>query len=246
MRRVIGIIQARMGATRLPGKTLLDIGGEPMLGRVVRRAVRAGSLDGMVVATTCESQDDPIAAAASTMDVGVFRGDEQDVLDRYYKAADAVDADVVVRLTADCPLIDPDVIDRVVVGFLNASPPVDFASNTLRRSYPQGLDVEAVSFTALEQAWEKAEPGYMRSHVMPFIYRQPERFRLLSVTQDVDLSHLRWTVDTEDDLDFVRAVYERMGNDDAFSWREAVRALMAEPGLVRMNAHVRQKALEEG
>jgi spore coat polysaccharide biosynthesis protein SpsF len=241
----VAIIQARMGSVRLPGKVLMDLGGAPMLVRVIERVGRA-HLDQVIVATSSSPADDAVAAVAAATGVPVFRGAETDVLDRFYQTAKAHRADVIVRVTADCPLIDPGVIDRVVTAFQQAEPSVDFASNCLVRSYPQGLDVEVTTLDALSQAWAEAWADYERAHVMPFIYRHPDRFRLLNVQDTVDRSTMRWTVDTPDDLAFVRAVYARLGNHDAFSWTDVLQVLQAEPDVATLNRHVRQKTLEEG
>lgn len=244
--RVVCIVQARMGSTRLPGKVMADLGGQPMLARVLRRVGRATTLDAVWLATTEQVIDDPVAELASIMGVPVFRGDEADVLDRYYHTAKQARADVVVRVTADCPLIDPGLIDELVWAFQAAEPPVDFAANCLAQSYPLGLAVEVVRFPVLAMAWQEADKDYLREHVMPFVYLLADRFRLLSLSHDHNLSKLRWTVDTAEDLALVRAVYERLGNDDRFSWLDALRVVTAEPALTEINAHIRQKTLPEG
>ena len=240
------IVQARMGSTRLPGKIAMDIGGHSMLARVVTRARRARSATRTIVATTTSAADDGVPAMAGALGVDVFRGDEDDVLDRYYQAARAARADVVVRVTADCPLIEPEILDTVVRAFVAAAPPADFAANTLRRTYPQGLDVEVASFAALERAWREARRPYQRSHVFPYLYENPQTFRLVSVTDDQDHAAMRWTVDTADDLAFVRAVYARFGNELLVDWRDVVALLDREPELLEINAHVQHKALEAG
>lgn len=244
-KRIVCIIQARMGSTRLPGKVLLDIGGQPMLARVIRRAARSRRIDALMVATTVKPADDPVAEAARALGVPVSRGSEDDVLDRYHLAAKQAGADVIVRITSDCPLIDPTLIDQVIEVFTGASPMADYAANCLERSYPHGLDVEVASVSALDQAWREAR-NYQRVHVMPFLYENPQRFRLLAIRHEVDLSHLRWTVDTPEDLALVRALYDRLGNDDRFSWQEATALVAAEPALAGINAHIRQKSLAEG
>lgn len=243
---VVIIVQARMGSTRLPGKVLADIHGRTMLARVVERAARARLVRSMVVATTSDGSADPIAAEAVRLGVGVFRGNEVDVLDRFYRAALAHAASVVVRITADCPLADPDVIDNVVGAFLESRPSAHFASNCIERSYPRGLDVEVASMSALETTWREAAEEYERAHVFPYIYRNPARFRIVSLREPVDLSAMRWTVDTREDLEFVRAIYQRMGAHGVFSWKEVVTLLGREPELLELNRHVRQKPLEEG
>ena len=242
--RVVAIIQARMGSTRLPGKVMKDIGGETMLARVVWRARRAKLLDEVVVATTNKSTDAPIVSECGKLDVPVFRGDEHDVLDRYYRSAQANMAEAVVRVTSDCPLIDPEIIDDVVQAFLKAKP--DYASNTLNHTYPRGLDTEVMTMASLERAWHESNKPYHRSHVTPYIYQNPDMFRLLSIKAEEDYSSHRWTVDTHEDLSFVRSVYGRFDNQDTFSWHDVLKVLDREPELMELNRHIRQKRVEEG
>jgi spore coat polysaccharide biosynthesis protein SpsF (cytidylyltransferase family) len=242
----VTIVQARMGSTRLPGKVMLDLGGQPMLARVVRRAQRARRVDELLVATSNASDDDRIASFAQQIGVGLFRGNEHDVLDRYYQAALSASATVVVRITADCPFIDPAIVDSVVAAFLAADPVVAFAANTIDRTFPRGLDVEVCAFEALARAWSEAADPYERAHVMPFVYQRPERFRLLNVASGAQHGALRWTVDTPDDLLFARAVYSRLGNSDDFAWADVLALVEAEPSLAALNCGVRQKALTEG
>jgi len=232
-----------MGSSRLPGKALKDIQGRSMLARVVRRAQRSSLIDRLIVATTDKEADDAIASECKVLGVSVFRGSEDDVLDRYYQAAKAFSAEAVVRITSDCPLIDPDVIDRVVRVFLDNRP--DYASNTIENTYPRGLDVEVFTFSALEKAWRNASRDFERVHVTPYIYLHPELFRKLSVTGEKNLSFYRWTVDTAEDLALVRAIYEKMGGDDHFSWRDVLELFEREPCLAELNRHIRQKSLEE-
>jgi spore coat polysaccharide biosynthesis protein SpsF len=238
------IIQARMGSTRLPGKVLLDIGGETMLSRVVQRCRQATSLDAVIVATASGPADEPIVFECARLGVEAFRGSEADVLDRFYRAAQRWGAQGVVRITADCPLIDPGVIDRVVRAFGRAQP--DYASNVLKRSYPRGLDTEVMTLSALQRAWSEASEPYQRAHVTPYFYQRPGLLRLLSVVGEPDRSQYRWTVDTTDDLTFVRAVYRRLGNEGKFDWLQVVALLEREPELVEMNRQVQQKSLQEG
>lgn len=176
---VLAVIQARMGASRLPGKVLLDIAGQPMLVRVVERTRRACLLDSFVVATTTEAQDEPVVELCRERGYPCFRGDQHDVLDRYYQAARQTHTEVIVRITADCPVIDPALIDETI-GVLQAdhrpliTGHLDFAANRLPppwgRTYPIGLDVEACTFAALERAWHEADQPYQREHVMPYLY----------------------------------------------------------------------------
>ncbi len=171
-RRIVGMIQARMGSTRLPGKVLAEIAGVPMLVRTFERARRAATVDDWIVATTSDPADDTLEALCVEHGYRLFRGSVEDVLDRYHGAAVEAGADVVVRLTADCPLIDPALVDLTVRAFLDASPPADLVVNRLpgARTYPIGLDVEVVSFAALDRAWREAVEPHQREHVLPYLY----------------------------------------------------------------------------
>ncbi|MCS5696642.1 glycosyltransferase family protein [Desulfofundulus thermocisternus] len=241
--RVIAIIQARMGSTRLPGKVLMNILDRPMLWHVVQRTCRARLIDEVVVATTSGEADEAIVSLCRSQDWPYFRGSEEDVLDRYYQTARHYRADVVVRITSDCPLIDSGVIDRVIKAFINGQPELDYASNTLPpRTFPRGLDTEVFSLSALERAWREDTNPASREHVTPYIYRHPEKFRLQGVSSDIDYSYMRWTVDTLEDLNFVRKIFEHFGNN-AFSWREVLRMLDEHPEWLEINRHVQQKVV---
>jgi len=241
--KIVAVIQARMGSTRLPGKALKDIHGRSMLARVVRRAGRSALIDKLVVATTEKKADDAIVSECDSLGISCFRGSEDDVLDRYYQAARAFSADSIVRITSDCPLIDPEIIDRVVQAFLDNGP--DYASNTIESTYPRGLDVEAFTFDALKKAWCDASADFQHVHVTPYVYQHPEQFKILSVSGGENWSNYRWTVDTREDLKLVRAVYEMIDRDDYFSWRDVLELFRKEPNLAELNRHIRQKSLEE-
>ena len=241
--KVVAIIQSRMGSTRLPGKVLTDLAGEPMLVRVVNRVSRATVLDEIVVATTTRLQDERIVALCYANGWPCFQGSEEDVLDRYYRTAQVYQADVVVRVTSDCPLIEPQVIDLVVREFLARQPEVDYVANILPpRTFPRGLDTEVMSLEALERAWREDENPAWREHVTPYIYRHRERFSCYGVTNEVDYSSMRWTVDTPEDLAFVRRIYEHFGHG-RFSWREVLAVLEENPEWLEINRHVQQKAV---
>jgi spore coat polysaccharide biosynthesis protein SpsF len=242
--RVVAIIQARMGSTRLPGKVLKDLGGETVLARVVNRTRRATLLDEVVVATSVLPADDAIARECEGLRVACFRGDQVDVLDRYYRAAQRFAADVVVRITADCPLIDPELIDATIRSSLDQK--TDYASNSLARTYPRGLDVEVFTADALARAWSAAKEEYQRIHVTPYLYENPESFKVISIAGEVDHSKYRWTLDTAEDLELLRAVYKHFGNRDNIRWIEVLDLMEAQPELAAMNSHVRHKILREG
>lgn len=240
MRTVI-IVQARMTSTRLPGKVLADLAGRPMLGQELGRLKRCRRVQEIVVATTTNAADDAVVALAEREGVGWFRGDEQDVLGRYLGAARAARADVVVRVTADCPLIDPALVDEVVDALTGAAP-ADYASNIQRRTFPRGLDVEALYGDVLERVGRLGRTREAREHVTFFIHREhPELFLLRSVTGSVDHSDLRWTVDEPADLELVRRIYEIGGlGEREVGFGELVSLVRGHPELARLNAHVRQ------
>lgn len=244
--RVVAIIQARMESSRLPGKVLADIQGEPMLLRVARRVQRAQTVDQVVVATTTAETDNPVAALCRRERLACFRGDAIDVLDRVRAAAASQNADVVVRITGDCPVIDPDVIDQTVQAYLDSQPPVDLALNRFvdDRTFPIGLDTEVCSFKALDTAWREADQPYQREHVMPFLYDPPGRFRVLHVRNEEDLGSYRWTVDTPEDLAFIRAVFQHFAPDDSFGWHEVLGLVRSRPDLAAVNAGVQHKPLK--
>jgi len=238
--RVVAIVQARLGSERLPGKVLRDIAGEPMLVRVVNRTMRAKTLDEVVVATTIESRDDEIANLCELNGWIYSRGSEFDVLDRYYESAQAQHANVVVRITSDCPLIDPGIIDITVRKFMEKGS-MDYASNILpARTFPRGLDVEVMTFEALERAWGEDTNSIWREHVTPYIYSNSDLFETVGIKNDKDYSHMRWTVDTLEDLAFVRLVYEHFEHDH-FSWHEVISLLDKKPELMDINKFVLQK-----
>lgn len=239
--KIVGIIQARMGSTRLPGKVLQPLACEPMLVRCVHRLLHARTLDQVVVATTTGAEDDAIVDLCRARGWSWFRGERDDVLDRYYRAARQFGADVVVRVTSDCPLLAPRVVDQVVCALGDA----DLASNVLpRHTWPRGLDTEAVRMDALERAWQEDVNPATREHVTLYVKRHPERFRLVEVNNDEDLSEMRWTVDTPEDYAFASRVYQHFGHD-GFSWREVLALLRSHPEIAEMNRHVLQKPLPE-
>ena len=239
--KVVAIIQARMGSSRLPGKAMADLGGAPMLARVVARTSRAATVRQVVVATTTETADQVIVDLCAARGWACFRGSQDDVLDRYYQAARQFAAEVVVRITSDCPLIDPSIIDRVVTEFLRLQPDADYVSNVgSRRSFPRGLETEVFSFAALAKAWDEAREPAFREHVTLYMYRRPDRFRIHDFVNERDCSEMRWTVDTPEDYALVCRIYEHFGHD-RFSWTEVLAVLAAHPEWLELNRHVRQK-----
>jgi spore coat polysaccharide biosynthesis protein SpsF len=238
--RVVGIIQARMGSSRLPGKVLTDICGKPMLEHVVKRASQIDLVNKWIVATTIRPVDDPIFEMADSLGVDIFRGDENDVLSRYYEAAVKYEAEAIVRITADCPVIDPEVSSKTVEHFLKEKP--DYTSNTLHRTYPRGLDTEIFTFEALKTAYSQADKPAEREHVTQFIINRPERFKLSGVSLDQDLSNHRWTVDTEADMKLVSEIFLRLWKPEStFKMKDILDLLDREPDLSKINSHIQQK-----
>lgn len=205
---VLGILQARVGSTRLPGKVLRPILGLPMIIRQIERLSRVRRIDRLVLATSTDEADDGLAQLCEGHGVCCFRGSLNDVLDRFYQAAGEYVPEHVVRLTGDCPLIDPDLVDRVIACHVGEGN--DYTSNTIPPTYPDGLDVEVVRFRCLQEAWKEAVLPSEREHVTPFVYRRPDRYKIGHVRNPVDLSSLRWTVDEPEDFDVVTAIYEAL------------------------------------
>jgi len=234
--RCVAIVQARVGSSRLPGKALLDIAGRPMVAHVVDRALAIDGVDGVVLATTVAPADDALADFARRYDIPCTRGSEDDVLDRFHQAVGEHPADVIVRVTADCPLLDPRVSGCVLAEYLRRVGDVDYVSNVHPPTYPDGLDTEVVSREALERAWRDADRPSDREHVTSYIWHNASTFRLGNVATEPSRAHLRWTVDELADLEFVRAVYARLDAGSRFGMDEVLDLLSAEPELARMNA----------
>jgi spore coat polysaccharide biosynthesis protein SpsF len=232
---ILGVLQARVSSSRLPGKVLLDLHGAPMIVRQIERVRRARLLDQLVVATSTSPEDDVLAAMCKEQGIACVRGSLCDVLSRVVLAARAYNPDWVVRITGDCPLADPAVIDAVI-GFA-IEQKADYASNAVQPTYPDGLDVEVVRMSVLEQAAAEAKLTSEREHVTPFIHKRPDRFRVSHFQGATDLSGLRWTVDEVEDLEFVRAVYAALYDHNPIFSTADVLALLAErPELGRINA----------
>lgn len=240
--RVCAIVQARMGSERLPGKVLAAIGGSSMLAHVVARAAACAAIDDVIVATGDRADDDPIEDACLALGVACWRGSPHDVLARYRGAADAHRADVVVRLTADCPLLDPAVIDAVVAALVDARDPCDYASNTIVRSFPRGLDAEALWLDTLHRLDRLARAPSAREHVTALVHQRPEWFVCSSVEGAIDASDLRLTVDTPADLELVRRLEARLAPSPTTPHATIVALLRREPALAAINATVEQRS----
>ena len=239
--KVVAIIQARMGSTRLPGKVLADLHGAPLLARMIERLRYALTFDRVAVATSAAAIDAPVRGLAESLGVGCFAGSENDVLARFVGAAERFDADVVVRLTADCPLIDPVVVDGCVSHFVAAHPPLDIVG--LGGEFPDGLDTEVISAAALRRAHGEARLASEREHVTPYLWKNPERFRYATLVFSVALGDRRWTVDEPRDLDFVRQVYARLYQPgQCFGWQQIETLLQREPHLAAINCDIERNA----
>lgn len=235
MSKVIAIIQARLGSSRFPGKTLQRVDDKPLLEHIIERIRAARRLDGIVVATTVYAADDPIVTLAERLQIGIFRGSESNVLERFHGAAVHARADVIVRVTADDPFKDPEIIDQAIELLQKGS--YDYCSNTLQPSYPEGIDIEVFTFAALDAAFTEARLDYEKEHVTPFIWKRPERFSLHNFSCKPDLSHMRWTIDYEKDLKFAREVYRRLyPRKRIFLMRDILELLEREPALGQINS----------
>lgn len=231
---ILAIVQARCSSTRLPGKVLAPVLGRAMILRQLERLARTTEIDRLIVATSTDPSDDPLAELLEAESVEVRRGSLRDVAARFQQVAHEIKPDTIVRLTADCPLTDPAVVDRVIESHLNSG--ADYTSNTINRTYPQGLDVECVRYDVFESLMRMPLTETEREHVTMGLYTRPELFRLESVTQPVDHSRLRWTVDLPDDLEFVRTVYAALyDNDPKFGQDEILEFLRVNPSLNRIN-----------
>jgi spore coat polysaccharide biosynthesis protein SpsF len=240
-RKVVAIVQARMGSTRLPGKVLMDLGRKTTLARVTDRLSRAERIHQIVIATTTSPLDDAIVTEAERNGIAVFRGSQQDVLSRYLHAAEQFRADAIVRITSDCPLIDAEVMDRVIVEALSTE--ADFASNCIHRTYPRGLDTEVFTLDALRRADDISDRPHQREHVTSIFYGRPDLFRVRSITEGQDYTCYRWTLDTPEDLQLIRAIYSHFDNRDDFGWHDVIYLMEQHPELVDINSHIIQKAV---
>jgi spore coat polysaccharide biosynthesis protein SpsF (cytidylyltransferase family) len=230
--KTVAIIQADVRSNRLPGKLLASIVEQPLLGHVIDRVRQARLIDQTAIATSTHPADDVIAEFCRQKRICCVRGSETDLLDRYHQAADSLEADAVVRIRSDCPLIDPAIIDAVIAPFHNGA--IDYASNVVPSTFPAGLDTEIFSVRALDSAWTAARIPSEREQVTPFLRNHPEMFPALNVRHHEDLSALRWTVETLEDLAFVRAVFHALGKA-CFTLDDVCRLLTDSPRLHLIN-----------
>lgn len=245
--KTVAIIQARLGSSRLPGKILLEIAGQSMLERVVARVQQAKQIDQVVIATTTEQTDDPLIEYCEDRNWNYYRGSEYDVLSRYLETAQHFSATQVVRVTSDCPLIDPEVIDQLVQLSVASgnNPKLDYCCNFYpERHYPRGLDCECISIEALQRIERLATTPEYREHVTLYAYRNPEQFSIGSLECTDNFSEFRWTVDTPQDLELARAIYQHFESlgDHNFDWQQTMAACLANPQWQEINQLVVQKA----
>jgi glutamate-1-semialdehyde 2,1-aminomutase len=230
--RVVAIVQARMGSTRLPGKVMRKIGDMPMIGVLLSRLARSKKITKIVIATSVDSENNQLIDYVGSLGYECYSGKENDVLNRYYNAAKFFNAEVVIRITADCPLIDPQLVDEMIIEYKRQN--LDYLSNTIRPTYPDGLDVEIFTFQALSLASELATSEYDREHVTPFIKRE-DRFRRGEYISDEDYSSLRWTVDEKSDLLVVNEIFKHFYPDIHFNWRNVLKLNQSTPELFSLN-----------
>lgn len=237
-------IQARMGSTRLPGKILKTVLGKPLLEYLIERVKKVKNASTFAILTTTNPQDDSIADYCERHHVLYYRGSEEDVLTRYYEVGLKRKPDAIVRITADCPLVDPDVVDQAIQLFKDSQPDCDYLSNSLQRTYPRGLDVEVFSFKSLEQAHHQAQQPFEREHVTPYFYQHPNLFKLKNMTSGQCLEDYRWTVDTVEDLTLVTLILENLyPHKSDFKLKDILLLLKQHPEWNQINSHVKQKLL---
>jgi len=242
--KVAAIIQARLGSTRLPGKILKKVMDKTLLEYQIERIRKAKNIDEIIIATTVKETDDTIIEMCKKLGLSYYRGSEDDVLSRYYEAAVKFEVDVIVRITSDCPIIDPKVIDKVIQTYLDHQEYIDYVSNTLIRSYPRGLDTEVFSFKTLERTHKMAVLPSHREHVTAYIYHHPEEFNLENVSDEQDFSHHRWTVDTIEDFRLISNIISHLYIDKKdFSYEDVLDVMNRYPEWYLINHHIEQKKI---
>lgn len=236
------IVQARMTSTRLPGKVLKTVMGKPLLEYLVERLRKVKLADKIIIATTINNTDEPIVELCKKLDVLCFRGSEGNVLSRYFYAAGMYNAHTVVRITSDCPLIDPNVVDNIIGFYLRNKKRYDYVSNTLKRTFPRGMDVEVFDFKLLSEAFNETDLSYDCEHVTPFIYRQPQRYRVHNISYIQDKSFYRWTVDTKEDFELIEVILNSIyPTKPDFTLEDLLELLEKNPQWLKINSHIEQK-----
>lgn len=242
--KTTAIIQARTGSTRLPKKIFLPLSGKPILWHVYHRAKNSKLVDDVIIATTDLPDDDLVEKFCIENKFKFFRGSSDDVLSRYYFAAKNFQSDIIVRITSDCPLIDSNVIDEIIKLFISEN--ADYASNVLERTFPRGYDTEVFSFSVLEKTFFEAKENFEREHVTPFIYNHPEIFKLVSHKIHKNFSSLRLTVDTQEDYNLIKIIYDSLFKvNNCFDLNDVIQFLDKNTELIKINRHIEQKKLGE-
>ncbi len=242
MNKVV-IVQARLGSTRLPSKVLKDLSGKPVLYHVLERIKKTKLVDNIVIATTDLDSDEPLIEYLRENKIDYYRGSSEDVLSRYYESALQYKADIIIRITSDCPLIDPIVIDEIINIYLENNN-YDYVSNTLMRSFPRGLDVELFTFDSLKKSFLKAEQKWEREHVTPYIYTNRDLFNVYNFANKTDQSFFRWTLDTPEDYQLIKEIYDSLYNEGKiFTTEEVISLFRNRPELIDINKHIEQKKL---
>ena len=226
------IIQARMGSSRLPGKILMKLNGISILECLLKQISFSVKLDGFILATTLNEEDDIIETFAKENSIDFFRGSSSDVLDRYFQCAKKHSVDNIVRITSDCPLLDPQILDKVISLFITRK--YDYVNNFFKRTYPFGTEVEVFSFNTLEKVWKNAKLYSQREHVTPYIYDNPNLFSIGYIENDINLSNLHWAVDRIDDLKFVRLIYQNIAKTPILL-SDIMKLLNQNPSLLDIN-----------
>ncbi len=241
MRKLI-IAQARMTSTRLPGKVMKIVCGKPLLEHFINRLKRVKSADQIVIATTINDIDNQIVDLCKKLDISYYRGSEEDVLGRYYEAAVEYGGDIIIRITSDCPVIDPEVVDYLINFYTNNIEKYDYVSNTLKRTYPLGMDSEIISFDTLKEAHFNAYDPFDREHVSPFIKMRPQQFRLYNILYKADMSRYRWTLDTPEDLELISKIFDALFyQNPSISLKDMLDQMERMPEWETINAHVGTK-----
>lgn len=242
MSRTVIIIQARLGSTRLPNKVLKDLCGRPVLWHVVNRVKQAKLVSEIIIATTTLPEDDAIEKFCQDNGIKFFRGSSENVLSRYFEAAKKYNAETVIRITSDCPVIDPVLLDLMIEEYFKSG--ADYMSNSLVRTFPRGLDMEIFSFALLEKAYREASKQYELEHVTPYIYQHPELFKLTNYANDTDFSFHRWTLDTDEDYKLISEIYNALyPANNLFLWKDILKLFEMRPELIEINKHIEQKKL---
>lgn len=243
--KIVAIVQARMGSERLPGKVMIKIADKTALYHVITRVRQSKLIDEILIATTTKTEDDIIVEETKNIGVKYYRGSEEDVLSRYYYAAKESNADTIIRITSDCPLIDPEIIDRIIEFYKEHDYEIvaNASSDLSKRTFPRGLDVEIFSFQQLETAFMKAYEKYQREHVTPYIYENAKEIYFYK--NDIDYSKYRWTLDTKEDLELICKIYDELykGTHD-FYLNNIIELFEKKPELYKINAHIEQKKLK--